>query len=44
LDFQYEPFIAEYAENFRRAHLRATRGATSFDPLQEENYNTQKIC
>ena len=34
-------FIAEYAEYFRRAHLRVTRGATSFEPLQVGNYNTQ---
>jgi hypothetical protein len=39
--FNMNLFIAEYAENFRRVHLRVTRGATSFDPLQVGNYNTQ---
>jgi hypothetical protein len=39
--FHMNLFIAEYAETFRRAHLRVTRGATSFDPLQVGNYNTQ---
>jgi hypothetical protein len=34
-------FFAEYAETFRRVHLRVTRGAISFDPLQVGNYNTQ---
>jgi hypothetical protein len=27
-------FIAEYAENKRRIHLKFTRGASNFDPLQ----------
>ena len=40
-DFNMNLFIAEYAETFRRVHLRLTRGATSFDPLQVENYYTQ---
>jgi hypothetical protein len=39
--FNMNLFIAEYAETFRRVHLRVTRGAISFDPLQVGNYNTQ---
>jgi hypothetical protein len=35
--FNMNLFIAEYAETFRRAHLRVTRGATSFDPLHVGN-------
>jgi hypothetical protein len=33
-------FVAEY-DTFRRVHLRVTRGATSFEPLQVGNYYTQ---
>jgi hypothetical protein len=40
-DFNMNLFIAEYTETFRRVHLRVTRGATSFDPLQVGNYYTQ---
>ena len=42
--FNMNLFIAEYSETFRRVHLRVTRGATSFDPLQVGNYNTQINC
>ena len=37
-------FIAEYSESFRRVHLRITRGASTFEPLQVGNYNTQINC
>jgi len=39
--FNMNLFVAEYSESFRRVHLRVTRGATNFEPLQVGNYNTQ---
>ena len=42
--FNMNLFIAEYSESFRRVHLRVTRGATNFEPLQVGNYNTQINC
>jgi hypothetical protein len=35
--FNMKLFIAEYGETFRRIHLRVTRGATNYDPLQIGN-------
>jgi hypothetical protein len=39
--FNMNLFIAEYAETFRRVHLRITRGSSNFEPCQVGNYNTQ---
>ena len=39
--FNMNLFIAEYSESFKRVHLRITRGASTFEPLQVGNYNTQ---
>ena len=39
--FNMKLFVAEYAENFRRIHLRITRGTTNYDPLQIGNYYSQ---
>ena len=34
-------FVAEYSEEFRRIHLRVTRGGTNYEPLQIGNYYSQ---
>jgi hypothetical protein len=39
--FNMKLFVAEYAETFRRIHLRVTRGTTNYDPLQIGNYYSQ---
>jgi CRISPR/Cas system-associated endoribonuclease Cas2 len=40
--FNVSLFIAEYAETFRRVHLRVTRSGSTFESLQVGNYITQK--
>ena len=39
--FNMRLFIAEYAENKRRIHLRVTRGSSNFEPLQIGNFYGQ---
>jgi len=39
--FNMKLFVAEYAETFRRIHLRVTRGTTNYEPLQIGNYYSQ---
>jgi hypothetical protein len=43
-NFNVSLFISEYAETFRRVHLRVTRSGSTFEPLQVGNYNTQINC
>ena len=40
-NFNMKLFIAEYSEEFRRIHLRVSRGATNYEPLQIGNYYSQ---